>query len=108
MLRWNPHFHVGRQGEQQPKAATSPILLEGGFDEDGAFVYLPLSGLEKMTEYFRRTVLEFFTDKKLLTEQFAQNLLSWKHSGFSQDAWPSSELVHVPQERGTCTANDQV
>ena len=72
MLRWNPHFHA--------------ILLEGGFDDDdGTFVYLPFSGLEKMTEYFRRTVLEFFTDKKLLTEQFAQNLLAWKHSGFSID-----------------------
>jgi hypothetical protein len=71
MLRFNPHFHA--------------ILLEGGFDAEGTFVYLPFSGLEKMTEYFRRTVLRFFTDKKLLTEQFAQNLLSWKHSGFSID-----------------------
>lgn len=71
MLRWNPHFHA--------------ILLEGGFDEDGTFVYLPFSGLEKMTEYFRRSVVRFFTEKKLLTEQFARNLLSWKHSGFSID-----------------------
>lgn len=38
-----------------------------------------------MTEYFRRTVLRFFTEKKLLTEQLARNLLSWKHSGFSID-----------------------
>jgi len=71
ILRFNPHFHA--------------ILLEGGFDEDGSFVYLPFSGLEKMTEYFRHSVLRFFTEKKLLTEQFAQNLLSWKHSGFSID-----------------------
>ncbi|MBD3425701.1 MAG: hypothetical protein GF409_00560 [Candidatus Omnitrophica bacterium] len=71
MLRWNPHFHA--------------ILLEGGFDEDGNFVYLPFSGLEKMTEYFRRTVLRFFTERKLLSEQFARNMLSWKHSGFSID-----------------------
>ncbi len=71
MLRWNPHFHA--------------ILLEGGFDEDGTFVYLPFSDLEKMTEYFRRSVLRFFTEKKLLTEQFSRNLLSWKHSGFSID-----------------------
>lgn len=47
MLRWNPHFQA--------------ILLESGFDEDGTFVYLPFSGLEKMIEYFRRTVLRFFT-----------------------------------------------
>jgi|GEM_PF-2730389 len=42
MLRWNPHFHT--------------ILLEGGFDTEGSFMYLPFSGLDKMTEYFRRTV----------------------------------------------------
>lgn len=71
MLRFNPHFHA--------------ILLEGGFDNEGVFVYLPFSGLEKMTEYFRRSVLRFFTEKKLLREQFARNLLSWKHSGFSID-----------------------
>ena len=62
ILRWNPHFHA--------------IVLEGGFDEDGTFVYLPFSGLEKMTEYFRRTVVRFFTDKKLLNGHFARNLLS--------------------------------
>ena len=82
MLRWNPHFHA--------------ILLEGGFDEDGTFVYLPFSGLEKMTEYFRRTVLRFFTERKLLSEQFARNMLSWSHSGFSQVTWPSSERSERP------------
>jgi len=82
MLRWNPHFHA--------------ILLEGGFDAEGTFFYLPFSGLEKMTEYFRRIVLRYFAGKKLLTEQFARNLLSWKHSGFSPDAWPSSERSERP------------
>ena len=38
-----------------------------------------------MTEYFRRAVLRFFTEKKLLSEQFVQNMLSWRHSGFSID-----------------------
>ena len=38
-----------------------------------------------MTEYFRRIVLRYFAGKKLLTEQFARNLLSWRHSGFSID-----------------------
>ena len=36
MLTYNPHFHA--------------ILLEGGFDDDGTFVYLPFSGLEKITD----------------------------------------------------------
>ena len=71
MLRWNPHFHA--------------ILLEGGFDAEGSFVYLPFSGLEKMTEYFRRIVVRFFTARNLITEHFARNLLSWRHSGVSTD-----------------------
>jgi hypothetical protein len=34
-----------------------------------------------MTEYFRRKFIGFFLKKKLINEQFARNLLSWKHSG---------------------------
>ena len=36
MLRFNSHFHS--------------IVLEGGFDKDGNFVFIPFSGLEKMTD----------------------------------------------------------
>jgi len=71
ILKWNPHFHA--------------ILLEGGFDKEGSFVYLPFSGLEKRDEYFRRSVVRFFTERKLISVHFARNLLSWKHSGFSID-----------------------
>ena len=38
MLRWNPHFHC--------------IVLDGGFDDDMNFIYIPFSDLKKMTEYF--------------------------------------------------------
>jgi hypothetical protein len=31
MLRWNPHFHA--------------IVLEGGFDDEGTFFYIPFTGL---------------------------------------------------------------
>jgi hypothetical protein len=34
---------------------------------------------------FRRLVIRYFTDKKLLNDDFALNLLSWKNSGFSID-----------------------
>ena len=71
MLRFNPHFHA--------------IVLEGGFDEDGNFVFIPFSGLEKMTEYFRRKVINLFLVKNLISKSFSLNLLSWKHSGFSID-----------------------
>ena len=71
MLRWNPHFHA--------------IVLEGGFDEEGTFVYIPFSGLQSMTEVFRHRVIKLLVEHQLLNEDFARNLLSWKHSGFSID-----------------------
>jgi hypothetical protein len=39
--RWHPHWHG--------------ILLEGGFDEEGNFVYLPIADTKKMTELFKKT-----------------------------------------------------
>ena len=38
-----------------------------------------------MSELFRRKVIKLFEDKKLINQDFAKNLLSWKNSGFSID-----------------------
>ena len=70
-MRWNPHFHA--------------IVLEGGFDSEGTFFYIPFSGLENMIEYFRRSIFNLFLEKKLINEPLARNMLSWRHSGFSID-----------------------
>ncbi|POQ99803.1 hypothetical protein AU468_10005 [Alkalispirochaeta sphaeroplastigenens] len=70
-LRWNPHFHT--------------IVLEGGFDDEGTFFCIPFSGLQSMVEVFRRRVIKLLVERELLNEDFARNLLSWKHSGFSID-----------------------
>ena len=67
----NPHWHG--------------ILIEGGFDDEGNFVYLPVSNTKQMTELFRLKVIKYFEDNKLINSDFAQNLLSWKNSGFSID-----------------------
>jgi len=71
MLRFNPHFHA--------------IVLEGGFDNEGTFFYIPFSGLDTMVEVFRRRVVWLLVEKELLDEDFAIKLLGWKHSGFSID-----------------------
>jgi hypothetical protein len=60
-------------------------LLEGGFDDEGNFVYLPISSTKGMTELFRRKVIKYYEENKLINSDFAQNLLSWKNSGFSID-----------------------
>jgi hypothetical protein len=72
MMRFNSHWHG--------------IVLEGGFDSEGNFSFIPIHSLNSMTEVFRRRVIRFFLDKDFITEYFASNLLSWKNSGFSIDA----------------------
>ena len=70
-LKFNPHYHC--------------IVLEGGFDERGRFVHIPLGNLQRMTEYFRRLIIKFFLNKQLINATLATSLINWKHSGFSID-----------------------
>jgi hypothetical protein len=70
-LKFNPHYHC--------------IVLEGGFDERGRFVHIPLGNLQRMTEYFRRLIIKFFLNKQLINANLATSLINWKHSGFSID-----------------------
>jgi hypothetical protein len=55
------------------------------FAEEGAFVSVPFSGLQPMTEVLRCRVIWLLVEKELLSEDFARNLLSWRNSGFSID-----------------------
>ena len=48
-------------------------------------VSVPFSGLQAMTEVFRRRVIWLLVEKELLSAEFAQNLLSWRNPGFSID-----------------------
>jgi hypothetical protein len=71
-LRWNPHYHC--------------IVLEGGFDERGKFVHIPLGDIQRMSEYFRRVTIKFFLKQELISARIATSLINWRHSGFSVDA----------------------
>ena len=82
MLRWNPHFHA--------------TVLEGGFDNEGTFFYIPFTGLDSMAEVFRRRVIKLLVERKLINIEFARNLLSWRHSGFSIDN--SVRILDEPAE----------
>ena len=56
-LRFNSHYHG--------------IVIEGGFDEEGNFVFIPFGNLDKMSEYFRRMIIKFFLDRKLMLYQLS-------------------------------------
>jgi hypothetical protein len=99
MLRRNPHFHAGCLAEQRfVRIATRPIVLEGGFDDEGTFFFILFPGLQSMVEVFRHRVVKLLVDRELLNEGFARNLLSWKRSGFSRHAWASSERSERPAD----------
>lgn len=55
------------------------------FDDEGTFFYIPFSGLQSMVEVFRHRVIKLLVEHSLLNADFARNLLSWRHSGFSID-----------------------
>ena len=71
-LRWNPHFHC--------------LVLEGGFEDRGKFVHIPLGDIQRMSEYFRRVIIKFFLKQELISARIATSLINWRHSGFSVDA----------------------
>ena len=89
MLRWNPYSfcfaETAREFAFGKLHLFHCLVLEGGFDEEGNFVFIPFSSLQKMTEYFRRRVIGLFLKNNMINEGFARNLLSWKNSGFSID-----------------------
>jgi hypothetical protein len=72
-----------------PKILKS-IVLEGGFDQRGKFVHIPLGDIHRMSEYFRRVVIRLFLKNELINAHLATSLINWKHSGFSVATIPSA------------------
>jgi hypothetical protein len=65
---YHPHIHC--------------LAADGLFLSDGAFRSTSFLSLLDITELFRRTVLEAFVGQELITEEVAENMLAWPHSGF--------------------------
>ena len=59
-------------------------MVEGGFDERGKFVHIPLGDIQRMSEYFRRVIIRFFLKQELISARVAIGLINWRHSGFSR------------------------
>ena len=71
MMRHNPHWHC--------------IIMEGGLTDNNDFYHIPVKDIESLTETFRKAVINLFVKKELLNKEFVEQVLSWKHSGFSVD-----------------------
>ena len=58
-------------------------MTEGVFAKDGTFHAVAWPSPEVLEQEFRRLLLAALVGAERLTEEFAANLLSWAHSGFS-------------------------
>ena len=68
-INFHPHLHF--------------LVSEGGADEAGIFHLIPRMDDARLSEIFAREVLAFLVRKELLSQEWAERLLSWRHSGFS-------------------------
>jgi len=59
------------------------LVTEGGTDEAGVFHKIPRIDDSRLAEIFAREVLEFLVRKELLSQEWAELILSWPHSGFN-------------------------
>ncbi|MCJ7589089.1 MAG: transposase [Candidatus Aminicenantes bacterium] len=58
-------------------------MTEGGVDEAGVFHPISRIADERLAELFAREVLADLVRKELLSPEWAERILSWRHTGFS-------------------------
>jgi ribosomal protein S27E len=68
-INFHPHLHF--------------LVTEGGMDEVGVFHKISHIDDTRLAEIFAREVLHFLVRKELLSPEWAERLLSWRHTGFS-------------------------
>jgi ribosomal protein S27E len=68
-INFHPHLHF--------------LVTEGGVDEAGIFHKIPRIDDARLAELFAREVVGFLVHKELLSPDWADRLLSWRHTGFN-------------------------
>ena len=68
-LNFHPHLHF--------------LATEGGVDEAGVFHKIPRIDDARLAEIFAREVLAFLVGRRLLSPEWAERILTWRHSGFN-------------------------
>ncbi|TFG92595.1 MAG: transposase [Syntrophobacterales bacterium] len=59
------------------------LVTEGGADEAGVFHKIPRIDDSRLAEIFAREVLSMLVRKELLSPEWAERILSWRHTGFN-------------------------
>jgi hypothetical protein len=58
-------------------------VTEGGVDEAGVFHKIPRIDDSRLAGIFAREVLAMLVRKELLSPEWAERILSWRHTGFN-------------------------
>ena len=69
------------------------LITDGGFLKDGTFRHMLYWDIDKLEEFFRAEVFRLLIEKELIGRDTVNNMLSWKHSGFSADASVRVETI---------------
>jgi ribosomal protein S27E len=68
-INFHPHLHF--------------LVTEGGVDETGVFHKVPRIDDSRLTDLFAKEVLADLVRKELLSPEWVERILSWRHTGFN-------------------------
>jgi hypothetical protein len=86
--RMNPHPHLHF------------LVTEGGVDEAGLFHKVPRFNDSRLAEIFAREVLADLVGRELLSPEWADRLLSWRHTGFNVHSRVRAKTRHEAERVG--------
>ena len=75
-------------------------MLEGGFDQNDTFIFIPLGAAAALTEIWRCRVIARFLEKGLLNPDFARKIPAWQHAGFSIES--GTRILDQPTREALC------
>jgi len=75
------------------------LMTEGGVDEAGAFHKITRIDDSRLAELFAHEVLTTLVHKELLSPEWAERLLSWRHTGFLVYSHNIHRPGHFPYSR---------
>jgi hypothetical protein len=85
-INLHPHLHF--------------LVTEGGVDEAGLFHKVPRIDDSRLAELFAREVLAFLVGRELLSPEWAERLLSWRHTGFNVHSRVRAKTRHEAERVG--------
>jgi hypothetical protein len=85
-INFHPHLHF--------------LVTEGGVDESGTFHRIPRIDDSGLAELFAREVVSSLVCKELLSPEWAERLLSWRHTGFNVHSRVRAKTRHEAERVG--------